>query len=351
MIGGELLRLRKKRGFITLVLLAVIAPVVIAFGYDVIAHASDPATHGPAGGLHNYTNMLVMLGVYMGPVAAILIGAEAGAGDLAVGVFRDNVLTGRSRTALFLARIPAALAVSLSVTAIGFLIGVAGTFAFAGGLSTPSVSLILESAGWLALANGVVCVVAIGLGSLTGSRPGTITALLGWQLVLSPLLLGSTSLGSIRRPLLDGADAVPPVRVRRTVRLSVAMSAGIAIVVLALWIFVIPSLGCLAHAHTGCLDATRRALSALVALAAGAGLRRVTLSRMPSVLQRSTPVRDVIRPPPLVDRLAAGSVRQTFISLEARPRSRAVTVARYRCSTRFSCRSLRSRSRRAATGR
>ena len=42
MIGGELLRLRKKRGFIALVLLAVIAPIVIAFGYDVIAHASDP---------------------------------------------------------------------------------------------------------------------------------------------------------------------------------------------------------------------------------------------------------------------------------------------------------------------
>ena len=48
MIGGELLRLRKKRGFIALVLLVVIAPVVIVFGYNVIEHASDPATHGPA---------------------------------------------------------------------------------------------------------------------------------------------------------------------------------------------------------------------------------------------------------------------------------------------------------------
>lgn len=242
MIGGELLRLRKKRGFIALVLLVVIAPVVIAFGYNVIWHASDPARYGPAGGLHNYTNLLAILGLYMGPVAAILIGAEAGAGDVAAGVFRDNVLTGRSRTALFLARIPAALAVSLSVTAVGFLIGVVGTFAFAGGLSTPSASLVLESAGWLALANAVVCVVAIGLGSLTGSRPGTITALIGWQLVLSPLLLRASSLGSIRRGLLDGvvqflnpgpANDAP----------AVAMSVGVAIVVLALWMFVIPSLG------------------------------------------------------------------------------------------------------------
>lgn len=242
MVAADLLRLRKKRGFIALVLLIVVAPVLIALGYDVIQHASDPAKHGPAGGLHNYSSLLEILGLFMGPVAAILIGAEAGAGDLAAGVFRDNVVTGRSRTALFLARIPAALAVSLAVTAVGFLIGVAGTYAFAGGLPTPSASLILESAAWLALANAVVCVVAIGLGSLTGSRPGTITALVGWQLVLSPLLLRASSLGSIRRGLLDGvvqflnpgpASGAP----------TVAMSVGVAIVVLALWIFVIPSLG------------------------------------------------------------------------------------------------------------
>jgi hypothetical protein len=242
MIGGELLRLRKKRGFIALVLLVVIAPVAIALGYDVIQHAADPAHHGPAGGLHNYTRVLEILGIFMGPVAAILIGAEAGAGDLAAGVFRDNVLTGRSRTALFLARVPAALVVSLSVTVVAFAIGVAGTFAFAGGLPTPSASLVLESAGWLALANAVVCVVAIGLGSLTGSRPGMITALVGWQLVLSPLLLRASSLGSIRRGLLDGvvqylnpspANGAPMV----------AMSVGVAIVVLALWMFLIPTLG------------------------------------------------------------------------------------------------------------
>ena len=242
MIGGELLRLRKKRGFIALVLLVVIAPVAIALGYNAIEHASDPVHHGPAGGLHNYANLLEMLGLFMGPVAAILIGAEAGAGDLAAGVFRDNVLTGRSRTALFLARIPAALAVGLSVTGIGFAIGVAGTFAFAGGLPTPSASLILESAGWLALANAVVCVIAIGLGSLTGSRPGTITALVGWQLVLSPLLLRASSLGSIRRGLLDGAmQFLNPGPANGAP--AVAMSVGVAVVVLALWIFLIPSLG------------------------------------------------------------------------------------------------------------
>ncbi len=242
MIGAELLRLRKKRGFVALALLAVVAPLAIAIGYDAIQHASDPSHHGPAGGLHNYSGILGLLGVFMGPVAAVLVGAEAGAGDVAAGVFRDNVLTGRSRTALFLARIPAALAVSLTVTAIGFVLGLAATFGFAGGSPTPDPALILQSVGWLALANATVCVVAVGLGSLTGSRPGTITALIGWQLVLSPLLVRSSSLGSIRHGLLDGVflflkpgpvDSAP----------AITMSIGVAVVVLAIWLLVLPSLG------------------------------------------------------------------------------------------------------------
>jgi hypothetical protein len=242
MVSADLLRLRKKRGFIALVLLAVIAPLVIATGYDVIQHASDPAAHGPAGGLHYYTRVLDLLGVFMGPVAAILIGAEAGAGDLAAGVFRDNVLTGRSRTALFLARIPAALVVCLTVTALGLAIGIAATFGFAGGLPTPSATLILESVAWLALANSVICVIAIGVASLTGSRPGTITALIGWQLVLSPLLVQSTSLGSIRNGLLDGvmlflkpgpSSGAP----------TITMSVSVALLVLAAWALALPLLG------------------------------------------------------------------------------------------------------------
>lgn len=242
MVAADLLRLRKKRGFIALALLAVIAPIAIAIGYNVIEHASNPALHGPAGGLHNYTRLLDMLGVFMGPVAAILIGAEAGAGDLSAGVFRDNVLTGRSRLALFLARVPAALIVCLTVIGLGFAIGVASTFAFAGGLPTPSASLILESAGWLALANGVVCVIAIGVASLTGSRPGTITALIGWQLVLSPLLVQSVSLGSMRNGLLDGvvlflkpgpASGAPMI----------TMSVAVALLVLCAWLTALPTLG------------------------------------------------------------------------------------------------------------
>jgi hypothetical protein len=240
MIGADLLRLRKKRGFIALVLLVVLAPVVIVIGYNAIEHASNPVAHAPAGGLPQYAHVLDLLGMFMGPVAAILIGAEAGAADLAAGVFRDNVLTGRSRMALFLARIPAALIIDLTVIALGFAIGLGATFAFAGGLATPDLSLILQSIAWLALANSIVCILAVGLASLTGSRPGTITALIAWQLVLSPLILQS-SLGSIRHGLLDGVlQFLKPGPLSGP---AITMSVGVAVIVAAVWLFVIPSLG------------------------------------------------------------------------------------------------------------
>jgi hypothetical protein len=242
MTGAELLRLRKKRGLIALVLVAVLAPIVISVGYDVVKHASDPAHYAPAGGLNTFGRLLDLLGVFMGPVAAVLIGAEAGAGDLAAGVFRDNVLTGRSRMALFLSRIPAAVAVTLTVVAIGFAVGLACVFGFAGGLPTPDASLILQSLGWLVLANSIVCAIAIGVASLTGSRPGTITALIAWELVLSPLIVQAASLGSFRRGLLDtvllflkpGPATGPPV---------IPMPVAVAIAVATAWLLVASAAG------------------------------------------------------------------------------------------------------------
>jgi hypothetical protein len=157
-------------------------------------------------------------------------------------VFRDNVLTGRSRMALFLSRIPAALAVTFAVIGLGFAVGLAVTFGLAGGLATPSLSLILESAAWLALANGVVCVIAVGMATLTGSRPGTITALIGWELVLSPLLVQSSSLGSARSALLDGVLLFlkPGPMVGAP---AISMSVGVAVLVTLAWLVLLPAAG------------------------------------------------------------------------------------------------------------
>ena len=83
----------------------------IFFIVRAIQHSSTPAEHGPAGGIDRlHRRRCALLALFFGPLAAILIGVEAGAGDASAGVFRDLVVTGRSRLALFASRVPAALA-------------------------------------------------------------------------------------------------------------------------------------------------------------------------------------------------------------------------------------------------
>ena len=57
-----------------------------------------------------------------GFIMAATVGGTAGSRDLAEGMFRHLVVTGRSRLALYLARIPAGLAIVLPMVAIGYAI-------------------------------------------------------------------------------------------------------------------------------------------------------------------------------------------------------------------------------------
>ena len=57
-----------------------------------------------------------------GFIVAATLGCTAGSVDLSEGMFRHLVVTGRSRVALYLARIPAALAIVVPLVAIGFTI-------------------------------------------------------------------------------------------------------------------------------------------------------------------------------------------------------------------------------------
>ena len=67
------------------------------------ARVESGEKYDPAGGIDNFTGSIELL-TQIGVVAAILIGATAGAGDRGAGVFRELVVTGRSRLALFAAR-------------------------------------------------------------------------------------------------------------------------------------------------------------------------------------------------------------------------------------------------------
>ena len=107
MIAAEVLKLVRRRGQMVVALMltvgAVAAGYAITWGY----HLSDAVKYGPAGGSHNLEGAMWVIAT-VGGVAAVLIGTTAGVGDQSAGVFRELVVTGRSRLVLFACRIPGA---------------------------------------------------------------------------------------------------------------------------------------------------------------------------------------------------------------------------------------------------
>jgi hypothetical protein len=237
MFAAEVLKLRRNRALMGFALLLSVGVVVIYFGYSAAQHASNPAQNGPAGGLLGFSRTVRATGLFFGSLVAALIGTEAGTADIAGGVYRDLVAIGRSRMSLFLVRMPAALTVTLMFTGTAFAISTVLSFVFAGGQPTPDASLILEAAGWVVLCGTVVVALAVGVGTVTGSRAVALTAVIGWQTVATQLLMQATSLGSARDALLTPAlGQLMPVEGAVA---GIAMATGLAVAVMAAW-FTIP---------------------------------------------------------------------------------------------------------------
>jgi hypothetical protein len=105
---------------IVIVVLTVVVPCLV-IGIRLLMHALAPRSYGPAGSpalFSDLTNAMASLGF----LVAAAFGATAGATDLGEGVFRQLVVTGRSRVALYLARIPAGLSILLTSAAMGFAV-------------------------------------------------------------------------------------------------------------------------------------------------------------------------------------------------------------------------------------
>jgi ABC-type transport system involved in multi-copper enzyme maturation permease subunit len=173
LVNAEFLKLRKRRGLVISTLALTVLPMIVAYTVLLSIHAANPAKHGPAGGLENFTPSMEMLSV-LSIVAGILVGATLGAGDLGSGVFRELVVTGRSRFALFAARVPAGLMFLLPIVGAGFAITATGSVVFAGSLDAPSASLLVGSAAWLGLVASLALALALGVSSTIGSRGTTI---------------------------------------------------------------------------------------------------------------------------------------------------------------------------------
>jgi hypothetical protein len=213
-------------------------------GYVVLAllHAADPAKHAPPGGVHNFTDSLNFLGALV-LVAGTVVGATVGTGDLGAGVFRELVMTGRSRLALFGVRVPAGLAFLLLAVALAAALSAGAAALLPTDGARASADLVLASAGWLALVASASFALALGISSLLSSRGISIAVLLGWQVIVMPLLLQLKALGSVREGLL----AAPIERFEPAAVLGhpvqAPMSLAAALVVVAAWTLVPVALG------------------------------------------------------------------------------------------------------------
>jgi len=238
LVSAEFLKVRKRRGLVALAVLLTVGAVVMAGAVLAVLHAADPAKYGPAGGLGNLGNATYLLST-LGTVTAVLVGATMGAGDLQAGVFRDLVATGRSRLALFAARIPGGLALLWPLVTVSWVVAAAGSVLLAGSHPHPGLAVMVQGGAWVLLATTVVYLIALGLASLAGSRSATVGIVLAWQVAVTPLALGAAKLGVLREGLLTAAlDRVIPAGLLPGARpdpVGPTMSLAVAAVVIAAW--------------------------------------------------------------------------------------------------------------------
>jgi hypothetical protein len=122
MISTRFMELRKRRGLIIALIAVNVGIPVVFLGVRLIAHAADPKSYGPAGGYTIFTTLVLGFLYIFGFIVAAVVGCTAGSIDLTEGMFRHLVITGRSRLALYFARIPAGLAIVIAMVAIGYTI-------------------------------------------------------------------------------------------------------------------------------------------------------------------------------------------------------------------------------------
>jgi ABC-2 family transporter protein len=237
LVRAEILKLRKRRSLLATVAAMTIGAAVITYGVLAILHWVNPAHHGPAGGVTNLGHGLFVLAT-VGAVAATLVGASAGAGDLAAGVFRELVVTGRPRLSLYRAKIRGGLVFLLAFVAVGYAIAAVASVVFAGSLAAPSTSLLVSTGLWLLLSCAFYFALALGVGSLLGSRSTTIGVMLAFRLAVTPILLSIGPLGVGREVVpAAGLERLAPHAVREFTQQAgtIPMAQTTAILVLLAW--------------------------------------------------------------------------------------------------------------------
>ena len=188
LIRADLLKLERRRGMLAVVAGLIFAAVGVYFLVGAIL--DKPTDFDSAAGI------LVLLA----SVAGAIIGATVGGADIETGVFRDLVATGRSRSALFFARVPAAWAIVLGLLAAALVVAAV--------IARPGVGQFGEAAAQVLVSGALSAAVCVGLAAMTG-RSGPVMGLaLAFQLGVAPLLAQIEALG-------DARLAIPAVAISR----------------------------------------------------------------------------------------------------------------------------------------
>ena len=122
LITTRVMELRKRRGLMIALIVVNIGLPAVFLLIRLLAHAFAPYANPPAGGFMIFVVLAAGFLPTFGFIIATTVGCTAGSRDLTEGMFRHLVVTGRSRLALYLARIPAGLAIIVPLVAIGYTI-------------------------------------------------------------------------------------------------------------------------------------------------------------------------------------------------------------------------------------
>jgi ABC-type transport system involved in multi-copper enzyme maturation permease subunit len=240
LVLADLLKLRRRRGLVALTSLLTVGAVAITYGVLELLHVLDPSKYGPAGGVTNLGHLAFLVST-VGAVAAAIVASAAGAGDLDSGVYRELVVTGRSRLALYLSRIPAGLSFLLAFVATAYALTAVAALLFAGNLPAPSASLLVTAGLWALLEATFYYLLAFGVACVLGSRSYTIGIVLAWRLALTPLLASISALGIVRE-LVPGValQNLTPAALGHAARQGpiIPMSLAAIAAVLVLWTLV-----------------------------------------------------------------------------------------------------------------
>ena len=236
LVRANLLTLRRRRGLALTVAAMTIGSQLVAYTVLIAVHAANAAKHGPAGGVENLGNTVWLLNL-LATVAAILVGTSAAVDDLGAGMFRELVVTGRSRKQLYYARVPGGLAFLLPFVAAAFAMSAFASTVFAGTKPAPSAALLLHSGVWLLGMTTFTYAVALGLATVIGSKTPVVGILMGWTVVVSPLIAQIRGLGAGRQaiPYVAQLHLLPAQLQSAAGHTDVAITTGTAIAVLVLW--------------------------------------------------------------------------------------------------------------------